>query len=120
MTGDDTRQASSTPPLESGDVGSLVTVGKVLPGSTTKNLARGASGVLLINISATGLNVVLQVALARALGASEFGVYAYTLTWLNVLTIVGLMGVDHTALRFVAAHRAKNETSHLHAFLRFA
>jgi O-antigen/teichoic acid export membrane protein len=120
MTRNHTPQVSSKPSLQSGDVGSLVAATKRPPQSTAKNLARGASGVLLINIAGTGLNVMLQVALARALGASEFGVYAYTLTWLNVLAIVGLMGVDQAALRFVAAHRAKDESSHLRAFLRFA
>src|SRR5687768_4378606 len=75
---------------------------------------------MAINVAATGLNVLLLIALARALGPSEFGVYAYTLTWLNLLAIVGLMGVDHAALRFVAAHRAKDEPDQLNAFLRFA
>jgi O-antigen/teichoic acid export membrane protein len=114
------QQNHSTRPLASADAGSFATGNNPLPESTTKKLARGASGILLINIAATGLNVVLQVVLARTLKVSEFGVYAYTLTWLNVLAIVGLMGLDQAALRFVAAHRAKDESSHLRGFLRFA
>ncbi len=88
--------------------------------SGSATMARGAIGVFAISIAGTALNVVLQVWLARLLGVEEFGIYIYVLTWLNVLLLVGAMGFDSSALRFVAAYRGTGELGRFWGFLRFA
>ena len=62
----------------------------------------------------------LQMIVARVLGLSEFGVYAYAMAWVQTLTVVGKFGVDSASLRYVSAHLARGETSLLSGFLQWS
>jgi O-antigen/teichoic acid export membrane protein len=83
-------------------------------------MARGAVGVFVVNVAGTALNVALQVWLARLLGVAEFGIYVYVLAWLNVLLVMGVMGLDSAALRFLSAYRGTGELGRFWGFLHFA
>lgn len=83
-------------------------------------MARGAVVVFAVNIAGTVLTVAAQVYLARLLGVDEFGVYAYVLSWLGALQVVGLMGVDTASLRYVAVYRGTGELARFWGFLRYA
>lgn len=72
-------------------------------------LRRGATGAFLVQVGGAGLGLVVHVMLARLMGADEYGVYTLALTWLGVLTVVGLLGQSSAVLRFVPGyvHRAQ-------------
>ncbi len=72
-------------------------------------LARGAGTSLMVKIVGTGVAFSVQVLLARFMGAEEYGVYIYVLTWLNILASLATMGWDTALLRYVAAYNAKSE-----------
>jgi len=61
-----------------------------------------------------------QILLARLLGVSEFGVYVYALTWMNVLGQLSRMGLDSSLVKLVAAYRSEERWSELRGFLSFA
>lgn len=81
-------------------------------------LARGSIGALAVKVFGTGIAFVLQILLARILGAENYGDYVYALTWMNMLILLGKAGMDIAALRFVAAYAGKNDWGYLHGFIR--
>jgi len=83
-------------------------------------LVRSGAVVLGLRLMISGLMFGLQMIIARVLGLSEFGVYAYAMAWVQTLTVVGKFGVDSASLRYVAAHLARGETSLLSGFLRWS
>lgn len=75
-------------------------------------IALGIQGV------GAGLALLLQVVLARWLGANGYGAYAYLVAWASTLAVLGGVGLPTSALRFIPAYRAKSEYGRLHGFLR--
>jgi len=95
--------------------------GKVLErlrGSSTRAvLIRGAGGSFVVQVTGTGIGFAVQVCLARWLGRTGFGDYVVAIAWLNILVLLGKLGFDTSALRFVAAYRSRGELGKLHGFL---
>jgi len=81
-------------------------------------LARGAGIAFVIQAGGTGLKYLTQVLLARWMGASEYGVYAYAFTWANLLSVFATLGFTTGVLRFVPEYLAKKDWPHLHGFIR--
>jgi O-antigen/teichoic acid export membrane protein len=81
-------------------------------------LVRGSATFLSIRALGLGLAFLTQITLARLLGVAEYGVYAYALSWLTVLAMLGAVGLDHSALRFVSEYRGREEWGLLRGFLR--
>ena len=81
-------------------------------------LARGAGIAFIIQAGGTGLKYLTQVLLARWMGASEYGVYAYALTWANLLSVFATLGFTTGVLRFVPEYLARKDWAHLHGFIR--
>ncbi|WP_448187637.1 oligosaccharide flippase family protein [Azospirillum sp. sgz301742] len=92
----------------------------LLDATAVGRLLRGASGLFVANIAGAGLAFLLQLTLARVLGATSFGAYAYALAWLNILSYVAVLGHDMLLLRQVAAYRAAEDWSSLRGVLRHA
>jgi O-antigen/teichoic acid export membrane protein len=92
-----------------------------LTGSKTgAALAHKAGNAFLINIAGTGIAFALQVLLARLLGVEDFGQYIYALTWINLLLLVGKMGLDTAALRFVPEYSANAQWALLRGFVAWS
>jgi O-antigen/teichoic acid export membrane protein len=51
-------------------------------------LARGTLRGMLVTIAGIGVGFLVQVAIARLLGVSEFGVYSWALAWINFLVLI--------------------------------
>jgi O-antigen/teichoic acid export membrane protein len=86
--------------------------------SVTGVMARGASASLVIHVIGTGLALILQVLLARILGKENFGLYAYSISWITVLASAGMLGTDVATLRFVPAYLGKGQWSLTRGFIR--
>lgn len=63
---------------------------------------------------------VVNALLARLLGVSQFGIYIYVLTWVNLLAMLSKLGMENTLIRFVAAYAAANEWNSFRGLLRFS
>lgn len=72
-------------------------------------VARGASGSLVVMVISTGLVFVVQTVLARLMGVSQYGIYVYALTWIQILSLIATLGLDNALIRFVAAYMAQEE-----------
>ena len=81
-------------------------------------LARGAGIAFVIQATGTGLRYLTQVLLARWMGASEYGVYAYAFTWANLLSVFATLGFTTGVLRFVPEYLTKRDWAHLRGLIR--
>lgn len=80
-------------------------------------LAFGASGSLLVKIAGAALEFAVHVLLARVLGANQYGIYIYVLTWVSVLAMLATLGFDTASIRFVASYNARGEWGLLRGFM---
>lgn len=67
-------------------------------------LTRGVMGTAGLRSAATVFGFLVSLLLARVLGAAGYGVYAYSMAWVEVLAVVAVMGVDRLLVREAAAN----------------
>jgi len=87
---------------------------------TGATLIRRAGTSFLLLGTGTGIGFLLQLFLARSLGASQFGIYIFVLTWFNILAVVAKFGLETTTVRFVAAYRVREEWGALRGLLQLS
>lgn len=83
-----------------------------------KRLARGGSISFLINSTGMALSMLMQVALARMLGAAGYGLFALVTTITTFIVFPAKLGFDTTIVRMAAAYRVKGEWELLAGLLR--
>ncbi|MCF8095109.1 MAG: flippase [Desulfobacteraceae bacterium] len=85
--------------------------------SLRKHLIRGASGSLVLRIANTALTLLMAVVLARVLGVENFGIYAFCLSVVQILTVPAMLGGQQLLVREVAAYQTKGEYHFLRGLL---
>ncbi len=80
-------------------------------------LARGASTALVIRAAGMGIAFLVQIALARLLGVTEYGIYVYALSWIMLAAMPASLGFELSSLRFVAQYRRREQWGLLRGFL---
>jgi O-antigen/teichoic acid export membrane protein len=85
--------------------------------SLRKHLIRGASGTLVLKIVNTALALLMAVLLARVLGVENYGIYAFCLSIVQILTVPATLGGPQLLVREVAAYQAKGEYHFLRGLL---
>jgi O-antigen/teichoic acid export membrane protein len=81
-------------------------------------LLRGATGSFAVMVLGAAAAFGVQIFLARLLGAAQYGVYVYVLTWINILALAGKLGLETSLMRFVAAYAANGQWGLLRGLLR--
>lgn len=77
--------------------------------TTLTVIANGGAINFLGNIIGTGLNIVLQLLMARTLGANNVGTLVLVISISAVLTNIAIVGLDTAVLRFVATYLARKD-----------
>jgi len=72
-------------------------------------LARGAGSSFAVMMLGTALAFITNIVLARLMGATQYGIYIYALTWVTLLSMVCKLGMDTSLLRFIPAYNARKE-----------
>jgi O-antigen/teichoic acid export membrane protein len=80
-------------------------------------LVRGGGAAFLTQASSVGLTYLLQVLLARWLGATEYGTYEYVGTIGLLLAFLSGLGISGAALRFIPAYRVQGDWSRLRGII---
>lgn len=83
-------------------------------------VARGAVLALALQVAGAGLGYLLQVALARWMGVSQFGLYTYLMAWATVLALLGGLGFPLSVLRFIPEYRAYGDHARLRGLIRMS
>jgi O-antigen/teichoic acid export membrane protein len=78
----------------------------------------GALGTLILRCGAAVFAFLSTLILARHLGASGYGTYAWAFAWASVLQIITTFGFDVLAIREFAAHKATSAWSAMHGLLQ--
>jgi O-antigen/teichoic acid export membrane protein len=81
---------------------------------------KGAAGSFAAKLVGAGLLFFAQVLLARLLGVSQYGIYAYALSWMTVLAIIAKMGFETSLLRFLPEYSVKRQWSLFRGVIRFS
>jgi O-antigen/teichoic acid export membrane protein len=93
---------------------------KLVNESLGNRVVTGAAGLLAFRAAFFGLSFVLNVVLARMLGASGLGVYTYALAWMLLLMVPAMLGMDQLVVREIAASSARTEWGRVRGILRKA
>jgi len=83
-------------------------------------LIQGSGGTFGIIVLNTGLAFLVNLILARTLGAKNFGFYAYAMSWVGLLSIPALFGMDQILIRNIAAYQAKEKWQLMCGLVTFA
>lgn len=83
-------------------------------------LSRQAAGALFFRALGAALALGAQILLARWLGATAYGGYAYALSWVLVLAAIGTLGYQTALVRLVAAYQAREQWRRLRGAARAA
>ena len=71
-----------------------------------------------MKVVATAFGFLTSLLLARLLGVAGYGIYAYALSWINLLTVPATFGLDTLLIRNVAAYQANSEWGLIRGLLR--
>lgn len=91
--------------------------------SNTKNnalLLKGSSGGFIVKVVGSIFGFALHILLTREMGASKYGIYMYVLSWLNLISIIGVMGFSTASTRYFAEYISQARWSLFQGYLRFS
>ncbi len=83
-------------------------------------LAHGAVYALGLQVIGAGLAYLSQVAFARWMGISQFGIYAYVIAWATLLALLAGLGFPSSVLRFIPEYRAMGDLVRLRGIIRLS
>ncbi len=86
----------------------------------TGRLARNGLAAFLVYLTGHGLAFLTQITIARTLGATSYGVYAYVIAWLSVATYVAMLGQNIALLRFIPTYLSARDWPLLAGVIRYA
>lgn len=81
-------------------------------------LVRGAIGSFVVKIFAVAIAFALHILLARLLGANQYGIYVYTLTCVNIMVILSMLGLNNSLVLLAAAYKAQQKWDMLRGIFR--
>ncbi len=82
-------------------------------------LIRGSGGGFVARIASAGISLLSFGILTNHMGTSAFGTYSYALAWLNVLAMIGRLGFNKSATRFLAAYRGAGDWGRIRGFIQY-
>lgn len=83
------------------------------------HMIRGAGGSLFLRVANTLLVIATTLVLARIMGARDYGVYAYIISWVSLLSVPAAMGFDTLLVREVAKYKASGKWDALKGVIRW-
>jgi O-antigen/teichoic acid export membrane protein len=86
-------------------------------GSLRAHLIRAASGSFALKVANKVLGLAIGVLLARTLGASGYGVYAYAFAVLELLKVPTALGLPTLVMRNVAVYSAQKDWARMRGLL---
>ncbi len=89
-------------------------------GFARRALVANSLGVMGLRIGSMVLGFLATIVLARELGASGYGTYAWALAWATVLQLIATLGVDTLTVREVAAQKTRSRWPAMRGLLQSA
>ncbi len=77
-----------------------------------------AAGALGVRLGAAGLAYLLQIVLARSLGASDYGIFSFAWSLVTIGGFLATLGFGQTAVRYLAQYHHESRHGLARGFLR--
>lgn len=81
------------------------------------HMARGAAYSFLAKILGLGSGFVLQLIMAREIGATDLGIYYFALSWVTIISNVACLGFNFALVKYVAVFLASGDNARLRGIL---
>ena len=81
-------------------------------------IARGAIGTFGLKGFQTGVMFLISLSLARLLGPDGYGAYSFAMSWVNILLVPAMLGMQPLLVRNIAAYQTKQEWGLMRGLLR--
>ncbi|MBV9250341.1 MAG: oligosaccharide flippase family protein [Acetobacteraceae bacterium] len=82
--------------------------GQLISERPVGRIALGSAAAFLTYGVGAGLSYIAQLVIARIVGATSYGVYAYVFAWMTVLAYLAALGFDVSLLRLISGYRAQH------------
>ena len=89
-------------------------------GNFKDRLLQQIVGSFGLRVTYMGCTFLTSIALARWLGAAEFGIYTYTTSWAYLLGVFSTVGLDNLLVREVAVYKSNGDWGLLRGILTWA
>ncbi len=76
---------------------------------TRSNVAKGASFAFIVRVYGAALAYLIQLYLARSMGAEQLGIFVFAWTWMSIISFLTPLGFDTSLVRFLASYSGKKE-----------
>lgn len=86
----------------------------------SKILAKSGSLSFLMNVAGVAIALLVQIVLARELGAENYGYYSYVMTVVTFLVFPAKLGFDTSIVRFFSSYKAQQLWGEVKGLLRRA
>ncbi len=73
---------------------------------------------MILKLGQTAITLILAVILARMLGAEGFGIYAFCISIVNLLTVPAMMGGQNLLVREIAVYNVKGQYHFLRGIIK--
>jgi len=83
-------------------------------------LARGSTGTFGITVVSKGLSFLTGLFLARVLGAGGYGAYSFAISWVVLLFVFAVMGMNRLLIREFAVYNERGAWGHMRGMMRRA
>jgi O-antigen/teichoic acid export membrane protein len=93
---------------------------RALGGGWARRMIRGAGLFLALHVAGIGVAYASNVAIARLLGAREYGLFVSATTWKTLLLVPAALGLWVGALRFASAYVAQENWTLLAGLQRWS
>lgn len=80
----------------------------------------GAIGAFAVRIGAAGVAYLVQILLARTLGAAEYGTFSFAWSLVTIGGFLATLGFGQIAVRFLAEYQAAGDCARAQGFMRHA
>jgi O-antigen/teichoic acid export membrane protein len=108
------------------NLGKLILQGENLIGAKRRDDSLRASlrwntgGTFTLKVASTGLIFLMNLLLARLLGTTGYGTYAYALAWFSILSVLCVFGLDKLLVREVSIFNARSAWGLMRGILRWS
>ncbi|MGB7293159.1 MAG: polysaccharide biosynthesis C-terminal domain-containing protein [Thermodesulfobacteriota bacterium] len=83
-------------------------------------LVKGASGSFVLKVANTGFGLLIILILARILDVSQYGIYAYVMSWIGLLGVLAGLGLGQAMVRFIATYNRQGEWGKIKGLIRYS
>jgi O-antigen/teichoic acid export membrane protein len=81
-------------------------------------LARGTAGSFAVQMATILVAMLVNIFLARVMGAAQYGLYSLAISWLALPTMISRCGFDTVAVKSVSAYECLHQWGPLRGLLR--